>query len=75
MRANIDIRSRMLISEFPVDVVNFFSKLQSHCANMTFSEKLGKIDFSRKLHIKRGVRNESYQDIPKRTGSISFSSK
>ena len=31
-----------------------FSKIQSHCANMTFSEKVDMIGFSRKLEIKEG---------------------
>ena len=39
LHANIDVHSRRLISEFPVDGVKSISKLQSHCANMTFSEK------------------------------------
>ena len=37
MHANIDILSRSLISEFPVDGVKCISKLQQHCANMNFS--------------------------------------
>ena len=28
-----------MISKFPGDGINFISKLQSHCANMTFAEK------------------------------------
>ena len=36
LHANIDVHSRRLISEFPVDGVKRISKLQSHCANMTF---------------------------------------
>ena len=36
---NVDIHSRKLIDELPVDGVNFISKLQSHCANMTFADK------------------------------------
>ena len=39
LRENIDVHSRRLISEFPVYGVNFISKLKSHCANMTFSDK------------------------------------
>ena len=54
LHANIDFRSRRLIAEFPVDGVKFISKLQSHFANMTFSEKVDMIDFSRKLHINEG---------------------
>ena len=39
LRENIDVRSRRLISELPVDGVKFISKLQSYCANMTFADK------------------------------------
>ena len=37
LHANIDVHSRRLISEFPGYGVKFISKIQSHCANMTFS--------------------------------------
>ena len=36
---NIDVHSRILIAELPGDEVKCIAKLQSHCANMTFSEK------------------------------------
>ena len=36
---NIDVHIRILIADFPVDGVKFIAKLQSHCANMTFSDK------------------------------------
>ena len=39
LHANIDVHSRILISEFPKDGVKCIEKLQSHCANMTFSDK------------------------------------
>ena len=39
LHENIDVHSRRLISELPVYGVNFISKLQYHCANMTFYEK------------------------------------
>ena len=39
MHANIDVHSRILIDEFPGDGSKCTSKLQSHCANMIFSEK------------------------------------
>ena len=39
MYANIDIHSIRLISEFPEYGIKCIKKLQSHCANMTFSEK------------------------------------
>ena len=40
LHANIDVHSRRLISEFPVDGVKFISKIPSHCANMNFSETI-----------------------------------
>ena len=36
---NIDVHCKRLISEFPIYGVNCIEKLQSHCANMTFSDK------------------------------------
>ena len=38
LHANIDVHSRRLISEFPADGINCIEKLQSNCANMTFSD-------------------------------------
>ena len=38
--ANIDVHSRRLIGEFPKDGVKCIEKLQSHCANMNFSDKI-----------------------------------
>ena len=40
LHANIDVHSRRLISELQGDGVKFISKLQSHCANTKFSEKI-----------------------------------
>ena len=37
--ANIDVHNRRLIAEFPKYGNKCFEKLQSHCANMTFSDK------------------------------------
>ena len=39
MRSKIDVHSRRLISEFPGDGLKCIEKLQSYCANMTFSDK------------------------------------
>ena len=39
IHANIDVHSRGLIAEFPGDGVKCISKIQSHCANMNFSNK------------------------------------
>ena len=40
LHANIDVHSRRLIAEFPKDGVKRIQKLQSHCANMTFADKI-----------------------------------
>ena len=39
LHANICVHSRRLIAEFPDDGIKCIEKLQSHCANMTFSDK------------------------------------
>ena len=39
LHANIDVHNRRLIAELPGDGVKWTSKLQSHCANMNFSDK------------------------------------
>ena len=38
LHANSDVHSRILIAEFPKDGIKCLEKLQSHCANMTFSD-------------------------------------
>ena len=49
---NIDVHSRRLIAELPGDGVKCISKMQSHYANMTFSEK-SRYDrlFQQAMHI------------------------
>ena len=39
LHANIDVNSRRLIAKFPQYGIKCIEKLQSHCANMTFSDK------------------------------------
>ena len=39
LHANSCVHSRRLISEFPEDGMKCLEKLQSHCANMTFTDK------------------------------------
>ena len=39
MHANIDVHNRILIAKFPVDGIKFIKQLQSHCTNVTFSDK------------------------------------
>ena len=41
LHANSDVHSRRLISEFPKYGIKCIEKLQSHCANMNFSDKSG----------------------------------
>ena len=45
LHANIDVHSRRLIAEFPIDGVKFISKFQSQFSNMIFSEKVDMIGF------------------------------
>ena len=40
LHENIDVNSRRLIAEFPGYRVKCIWKLQSHCGNMTFSDKI-----------------------------------
>ena len=40
LHANIDVHSRRLIAEFPKYGIKCIEKLPSHCANMTFSDKI-----------------------------------
>ena len=40
LRDNTDVHSRRLITESPGDGIKCIEKLQSHCANMTFSDKI-----------------------------------
>ena len=54
LHANIDVHSRRLISEFPKDGIKCIEKLQSHCANMTFYEKVDIAGIFNKSHIKDG---------------------
>ena len=40
LHENIDVHSRILIAEFPKDGIKCIEILQSHCANMTFADKI-----------------------------------
>ena len=40
LHANIDVHRRILIDESPKDGIKCIEKLQSHCANMTFADKI-----------------------------------
>ena len=54
MHENIDVHSRRLIAEFPKDGIKCIEKLQSHCANMTFAEKVDMTVPFNKSQIKEG---------------------
>ena len=54
MHANIHVHRRIFISDFPGDGVNGIAKIQSHCTNTTFGEKVGMTGFFNKSHIKEG---------------------
>ena len=54
LHANINVHSRRSIAEFPIDIVKCISKLQSHCSNMTFSDKRRYHRLSQKVTHKGG---------------------
>ena len=54
LHAQIDVQSRRLIAKFPKDGIKCIDKLQSHCANMTFADKVDMTGPFNKLHIKEG---------------------
>ena len=75
IHANIDVHGRSLIAEFPGDGVKFISKLQSHCTNMTFTDRSTYGTLFQKVIHKGGEPDELYQEIPKYTVFISFGGK
>ena len=54
LHAKIDVQIRRLIAEFPKDGIKCIEKLQSHCANMTFADKVDMTGPFNKSHIKEG---------------------
>ena len=50
----IYVHSRRLIAELPKDGIKCIEKLQSHCANIFFSEKVDMKGLFNKSHIKEG---------------------
>ena len=40
LHSNTCVHNRRLIAEFPKDGIKCLEKLQSHCANMTFADKI-----------------------------------
>ena len=53
LHANIDLHIRILNSKSPKDGIKCIDKFQSHCANMTFSDKSR--FHSRQRHLSSGV--------------------
>ena len=39
LHANIDVHSRRLVAEFPIDGIKCIENFQSYCVNMTFADK------------------------------------
>ena len=56
LHTNIDVHSRVFIDEFPKYGIKCIDKLQSHCANMTFADK---IRYDRTFHQVTHKRRES----------------
>ena len=54
LHANIDVHSRRSIAEFPGYGIKFIETLQSHCANMTFADKVDMTGIFNRSHIKEG---------------------
>ena len=76
LHANIDEQSRRLISELPVGGIMCIERLQSHCANMNFSDKIKYDSTSHQVTHKEGGSEINYIMIFQTcTGFISFSRK
>ena len=75
LHTSIDVHSRSLISEFPGGGLKCISKLWSHCANMTFSEKVDMIGFYNKLQIKEENKQLITSRDPKMQVFLIFSGK
>ena len=73
MHANIDVHSRRLIDEFPEDGVKCIEKLQSHCANMIFSDKRRYDKISQEVTHKGGESAMKYIKRFQNAQALSFS--
>ena len=60
LHANIDVHSRRFIAKFQGDGVKYISKLQSHCTNTTFSNKIRYDIIFQKVTHKGGESEMSY---------------
>ena len=73
MHANIDVHSKRLIAEFPGDEIKCIEKLQSHCANMNFSENSRYDRIFQKVTHKRGDSEMNYIKIFQNAQALSVS--
>ena len=73
LHENIDVYSRSLIAEFPVDGVKFTSNIQSHCANMTSADKRRYDRICQKVTRKGGESAMNYIKIIQNTQALSVS--
>ena len=73
LHANIDVHSRRLIAEFPKYGIKCIEKLQSHCADMNFSDK-SRYDRTFQQGTHKGGESEiNYIKIFQNVNSLSFS--
>ena len=73
LHANIDVHIIRLISEFPKDGIKCIKKLQSHCANMTFADKIRYDRTFKQVTHKGGESIISYIKIFQNANSLSIS--
>ena len=73
MHAHIDVHSRIFITEFPGDGIKCIEKLQSHCANMTFSDKSRYDRVFQQLTHKGGDSSMNYIKIFQNAQALSVS--
>ena len=70
---NIDVNRRNWIAELPGDGVKCISKLQSHCENMTFSDKIRYDRLSQQVTHKGEESAMNYIKIPQNVLALSVS--
>ena len=73
MHANIYVQSRRLIAELPGYGIKCIEKLQSHCADMTFAEKIRYDRIFQQVTHKRGESAMNYIKIFQNAQSLSVS--
>ena len=73
MRANSDVHIRILIADFPTDGIKCLENLQSHCANITFSDKSRHDRTFQQVTHKRGESAINYIKIFQNAQALSFS--